>query len=135
MSVIDGHQFYPSEIADTLAVAANAAMQMYNSTEDSQWLSANVAIVTVKVRINNQADNDANGYSEPELIKKGDPLWSEIDATLAPVAALPEVAGSIAALPLDRGPLAASQVDWLRPALVIGGLGLLGLIGYAWAKK
>jgi len=129
MSVIDGHEFFASEIEPVLATAANYAMAQYNATDDPAWLSANVNIVTTKTKINSMADADANATdgSEPQLIRKGNPLWSEIDAVLVPVAS--DISDDVDNLPVDSGPLAGAP-SWVRPTIV--GVGLAAVLGLGW---
>lgn len=132
--VLDGHQFFAFEIQPVLAAAANAAMQNYNSTEDSAWLSANVNIVTTKVKLNSMAEQDDADPSLMQAIRKGNPLWSEIDAVLTPLASDSDVTSLVAELPRDMGTLAAAP-SWTRPALVAGGVVLVAALGYWWLHR
>jgi hypothetical protein len=135
--VLDGREFFAFEIQPVLAMAANEAMQQYNDTDDTSWLAAHVSIVTTKTKLNAMADDEANA-ADPDAvmtrIRKGTPLWAEIDAVLTPVARFDSVADGIASLPRDVAPFTAG-VSWLRPAAV--GAGLLALFGagYWWVHK
>ena len=132
--VLDGHEFYAFEIQPILALAANEALQVYNDTDDAAWLSVNVAIVTTKVKVNSLADQEANAPDVGPRIRKGDPLWSEIDAVLLPVAGKESVFQGVAGLPRDTGTFTAGA-SWLRPATVLGGLASLFALGYWWVHK
>lgn len=130
--VLDGYQFFAGEILPVLADGMNIAINNYDDTEDPSWLSANVAIATVKVRLNKQAMEEE--FREPEHIKKGSPLWSEIDAVLMPVAGYPSIRDAVSRLPRDTGPLAAAPA-WVRPGIVAGGVAVVAALGYWWARR
>lgn len=135
--VLDGRQFFATEILPVLALAANDAMAEYNDTEDAAWLSANVSIVSVKVRLNALAledDTRINGGMAPLSIRKGNPLWSEVDSVLVPVREYEDVQWAVSQLPRDVGELAAGA-SWARPVLVLGIVAGLGFLGYQWARK
>jgi len=130
--VLDGHMFFAHEISPVLALAHAITINNYSETDDTAWLSANVAIAGTKVRINKMVDDEE--YSEPTLIRKGDALWSEIDSVLAPVASDPQVFSAVSRLPRDIAPLAAGA-SWLRPAAAVGVLAAIAGLGYWWARK
>jgi hypothetical protein len=135
--VLDGRQFYATEVLNVLALAANDAMNEYNDTENPGWLSANVSIVSTKVKLNALALEDDRRIAageKPNDIRKGNPLWSEIDAVLVPVQEYEDVQWAVSQLPRDVGELAAGA-SWARPALVVGILAGLGALGYLWARK
>lgn len=132
MSVLDGHYFSATDISTVLADGANYAMKQYMSTDDPAWLSANVSIVSTKTKINSMADAEAAPGGTLNAIKKGMPLWSEIDAVLVPVASA--VADDVDALPIDDGPLASAPA-WVRPAVVGGALAVVLTLGYWWVHK
>lgn len=132
--VLDGHEFFAFEIQPVLALAANEALQKYNETDDAAWLAANVSIVTTKTRINSMADEEANSTEGLTRIRKGNPLWSEIDAVLVPVMGTESVFNGVAELPRDTGTFTAGA-SWVRPAAVITGLALFTALGYWWVRK
>ena len=135
--VLDGHQFFANEIQPVLALAANDAMNEYNTSEDPSWLAAHVAIVSTKVKVNALAQQDDVAMESglaPKSIAKGSSTWAEIDAVLAPVSDYDDVSEAVDALPRDSAPLAAG-VSWLRPALALGVLAVAGYAGYRWAHK
>lgn len=137
MSSLNGHQFFAAEIQDVLALAANTSMNLYTETDDPAWLSANVNIVSTKVKVNRLAMDDderVESGESPILIRKGDAVWSEIANVLEPVQDYQQVSAGIDALPRDTGVLAAAP-SWMRPAAVAAGLALVGAIGFAWASK
>ena len=132
--VLDGHQFFAFEIQPVLALAANEALQKYNETDDAAWLSANVSIVTTKTKINSMADEEGLEGATLNPIRKGQPLWAEIDAVLVPVMGTESVFNAVAELPRDTGTFTAGA-SWLRPAVVLGGLAALVATGYWWVRK
>lgn len=135
--VLDGHEFFAFEIQPILAMGANEALQKYNDTDDAAWLAANVSIVTTKTKINSMADEEAN-VADPGAvmtrIRKGNPLWSEIDAVLIPVMGTESVFNAVASLPRDVGTFTAGA-SWVRPAAVGAGLLSLFALGYWWVHK
>lgn len=136
--ILDGRSFTACDIADALGVGADVAFRRHGEYTETKWLAAYTALVSLKVKVNNLCIQDANNLSDnftPQLYKKGDGLWSEAQRALAPVADDADVQASVAYLPPDTGPLAASPVDWLRPALVAGGLGLVGVLGFLWVRS
>lgn len=137
MSVIDGREFFAFEIQPVLALGANEAINQYNDTDDPAWLSANVALAGTKVKINALAEEEANPTDPtvgPQRIRKGNPLWAEIDAVLVPVASFSSVQDGVSELPRDVGAL-ASGPSWARPAIAVAGLAALVGLGYWWVRK
>lgn len=130
--VLDGHQFFAHEISPVLALAHTLTINAYNETDDPTWLSANVAIASTKVKVNSIAVQDE--FREPTAIRKGDPLWAEIDAVLRPVASDPDVFAMVAELPRDAAPLAASA-SWVRPVATVLALGALIGVGYHLTRR
>lgn len=132
--ILDGKEFFACDIADPLGIAADVAFSRYLDQDDPAWLSAHVNLVSVKTKVNSQCTREANDTSgaAPETIKRGHPLFSEVQRALAPVANDASVVNAINKLADDTGALAGGPT-WLRPALVAGGLATVAYLGWSWA--
>jgi len=136
--ILDGRQFTACDIVDIVGAGADVALAQFLEYDEPRWRPVQFGLASLKVKLNSLCASDANQLSDtftPQMYKKGDGLFTEVQQALAPVAFDPRIVDAVSRLELDTGPLAGSSINWLRPALVAGGLGGVAVLGYLWTRS